>query len=156
MTTNEIAKKWHVKTSLVRQWCRDGLIPLSDKPGKFWEISEDSLMPPCSSYEAIHFIKIVIENTNGKNVESSFDENKSKEIYKYLSKCGFITVVKGNIEKKIKDSNITDIGKEFLQKYAENRAVPKKTHKTKGMIGVDTGVVKASLERETTREHKDS
>ncbi len=152
MTTNEIAKKWHIKPEQVRIWCRDGLIPLADKKGVFWEISKDAIMPPCSSCEAVHFLKVLIENSDGKKVESSFDDNKSKEIYKYLSKCGFITSVKGNIEKKFKFSSITDIGKDFLKKYTESRTKAKKTRKTKGMVGLDVGVAKASVESEIARE----
>lgn len=151
MTTKETADKWGCSNGWVRTRCVEGIIPLVEKKGLRWDISEDADKPPCTRHYAVNLLQLIEESQNGVDVNFFPGRNPDKvmEVYQYLSEWGFISNVdfadELEVAEKLKQSVITARGKKLMK--AEN---PKELELSRAeqrvSVGADLGKLHASYE----------
>ena len=95
MDTAYIAKEWGCKPRWVRDRCKEGMIPLAEKKGLRWDISEEADKPPCTRYYAVTLLETLLESSKGIIVNFFPRKNSEKaiQVYRYLSDWAFVSVI---------------------------------------------------------------
>ena len=63
MNTKEASKKWGCSESTVREYCKNGLIPLAEKKGFNWDIPDEmQSLPPVTLNKAVFLMKCIEDN----------------------------------------------------------------------------------------------
>ena len=154
MTSRDTAKRWGCSVSKVTQYCREGLVPLANKPKrKAWEIPDNSPMPPLSRRGLCVLLDNLIQIQSGASLDlNAFGYNESvlKKAYDFLSDLGFIKKFNKStpLDVALINTEITPRGQKLIEdNLNENKKVDSKTT-LKGHIGATIGVANAGFSAE--------
>jgi hypothetical protein len=156
MTTKEKAREWNCTPKWVAEQCCRGMIPLSEKKARGWDIDEEAEKPPCSRAYAADLLQRISDSENGISVEF-FGKKKTETdliVYQYLSKWNYISKIafssKEECENKLVHAQVTVRGSDLLKRHNTSVAQqPKKNFKfngsaivnnQQGLVGIGVGV----------------
>ena len=118
MNTKEASKKWGCSESTVREYCKNGLIPLAEKKGFNWDIPDEMRsLPPVTLHKAVFLMKCIEDNVLPET-SRYWNEEKMVDALEYLSDMRFIVNYDGHIslEQAAKKSKVSKLGKELIKK----------------------------------------
>ena len=90
MNTKEAAKKWKCSEKTVREYCKNGMIPLAEKTGQKWDIPDEmEKLPPVTLNRAVFLLQCLEENELPE-VKGYWCRDKMLDALVYLSDMKFI------------------------------------------------------------------
>lgn len=126
------------------------MIPLAEKNGKAWEISQEAEEPPCTGNEAVVIIENIIELNSGKEVVlfSNTMKDRGPIILAYLINWGFVS--KENDGKNQNSISVLNKGAQLVANI-RNKPVEEDKITTKVSASVKVGPVDLSAEHEVEK-----
>lgn len=125
MNVQQAAARWGISKKTVYRYCNENIIPEAYKENRKWIIPEID-KPPANRNGLVKYLKEIEIIKEGAEPKFFNNIETVKEIYTYLSDCGFITkliINEDDIVASLKEVSITSAGKKLIESSELN---PKK------------------------------
>ena len=116
MNTKEAARKWKCSEKTVRDYCKNGMIPLAEKTGRKWDIPDEmEKLPPVTLNRAVFLLQCLEENEL-PDVNGYWSRDKMLDALVYLSDMKFIIGFEGHasLEEAAKQCHVSVLGKRLI------------------------------------------